>query len=414
MVGLPNILKRGKGADEQADIDKIIEENVRGSKEPEAAEPVQREIIPRDPDDVTKKIGMDIDKLKAEVQSFREIRQLNEQRFQRMSEEIGDLRRSGVEMEKGMNRMRMESSRAVDLVGSVQPEKLRMDLEKEDAKVTKLEAKLKADEELMGHIADEIKTLKAETAAFRGTEAVIQLNEEIKEELANIKRVELSVEKHADKVEELYVNMQKRFNEFLKMSEKFESLEKSFNVFMKDASKMKVHFDELVTKDDISKIKGEFEASVTSIKNIASEMEGKKKELDSMISNANSSLSSLESMQEKLDGVGGGRFITADRFDKELEDLYNSVIEKVEGPSQGDGRAEEPKQESRVVEEAKQDDEKGEEPKQEEKTVEEPGHEDRKAEEPKQEDRVVEKPHQEDRKAEEPKQKGGGEQTRIE
>ena len=255
MVGLPNILKRGKGADEQADIDKIIEENVRGSKEPDAAEEVQREIVPRDPDDVTRKVGMDVDKLKAEVQAFREIRQLSEQRFQRMSEEIGDLRRSGIEMEKGMNRMKMESSRAVDLVGSVQPEKLRMDLEKQNAQVMKLDAKLKANEELMGHIADEIKNLKAETAAFRGTEAVIQLNEEVKGELANIKRVELGVEKHADKVEELYVNMQKRFNEFLRMSEKFESLEKSFNTFMKDASNMKVHFDELVTKDDISKIK---------------------------------------------------------------------------------------------------------------------------------------------------------------
>ena len=420
MVGLPSILKRGKGADEQTDIDKIIEENVRGSKEPDAAaEEVQREIVPRDPDDVTRKVGMDVDKLKAEVQAFREIRQLSEQRFQRLSEEIGDLRRSGIEMEKGMNRMKMESSRAVDLVGSVQPEKLRMDLEKQNAQVMKLDAKLKANEELMGHIADEIKNLKAETAAFRGTEAVIQLNEEVKGELANIKRVELGVEKHADKVEELYVNMQKRFNEFLRMSEKFESLEKSFNTFMKDASNMKVHFDELVTKDDISKIKSDFEANVTSIKNVAAEVEGKKKELDSMISSASSSLAGLESMQKKLRSVEAGKYITEERFDKELEDLYNNIIEKVEEPGHGgaeEDRVEKPAQDEGGVEEPAQDDRKEpmqdnkgvEEPKQEDK-VEEPGQESR---EPVQEERK--EPVQEDRPVEEPAQKGGGEQTRIE
>jgi len=331
MVRLPNILKRDKDTNEPVDIDKIIEENVRGDREMVGKGGiVHREIIPRDPDDVTRKMSMDIDKLKVEVQSFREIRQLNEQRFQRMSEEIGDLRRSGIDMERGMSRMRIESTRAVDLVGSVQPEKLRMDLEKGDARVTKLEAKQRADEELMSHIADEIKNLKVETAAFRGTEAVIQLNEEVKQELANVKRVELSVKKHADKVEEIFVNMQKRFNEFLKMSEKFDSLERSFNRFMKDASKIKVQFDDLVTKEDISKIRGEFEADVNSIKNLASDIKERKRELDSMISSANSSLARLDSLQKKLEGFDTARYITGERFDKELEDLYNNLIKRVE------------------------------------------------------------------------------------
>jgi len=331
MVELPGILKRGKSADEQVDIDKIIEENVRGNKERGGKEePVQREIVPRDADDVTRKIGMDIDKLKAEVQSFREIRQLNEQRFQRMSEEIGDLRRSGIEMEKGMNRMKMESSRAVDLVGSVQPEKLRMDLEKEDLKVTKLEAKQKADEELMSHIADEIKTLKVETAAFRGTEAVIQLNEEVKVEFGNMKKVELIVKQHADKVEELYVNMQKRFNEFLKMSDKFENIEKSFNAFMKDVSKMKVQFDDLVTKKELSKIRVRFETDIKSAESITGELKTKKEEFDSIISNANNSIANLKSLEEKLRDVGEKKFITESRFDKEFEELYNSIIRRID------------------------------------------------------------------------------------
>ncbi len=330
MVGLPNILKRYKNTDEQADIDKIIEENVRGNRETvRKDEDVQREIIPRDPNDVMRKMGMDIDKLKVEVQSFKEIRQLNEQRFQRMSEEIGDLRRSGIEMERAMSRMKMESTRAVDLVGSVQPEKLRMDLEKEDARITKLEARQRADEELMGHIADEIKNLKAETSAFRGTEAVIQLNEEVKQELANVKKVELTVEKHADKVEEIFISMQKRFNEFLRMSEKFDSLEKSFNRFMKDASRIKVQFDDLVTREDIRKIRGEFEGDVNSIKNIALEMEERKKELDSLISSANSSLARLESLQKKLEGVETAGYVTQDRFDRELEELYNNLINRI-------------------------------------------------------------------------------------
>jgi len=344
MVSLPNIFKRKKETEEQAEIEKIIEENIRGTKSEGPKGYVREEIIPRDSDALTRKMSMDIDKLKAEVESFKQIRQLNEQRFQRMSEELGDLRRSGVEREKEINRMKMEASRAVDLVGSVQPEKLRMDVEREDAKIIKVEAKLNADEQLLNHMAEEIKKIKAETAAFRGTEAVIQLNEEVKQELANIKRVELTVEKHADKVEDIFVNMQRRFSEFLKLSEKFENLEKSFNKFMADASKIKVQFDDLVTKEDISSIRKGFEADVKSVKDLTADLEAKRKELDSIISNANNSISNLESLQEDLNNkikemekelesvkrVKEEKYVTEDRFDKELEDMYNNLIGRIE------------------------------------------------------------------------------------
>ena len=73
---------------------------------------------------------------------------------------------------------------------------------------------LKIDEELINHMAEDIKKIRSETSAFRGTEAVIKLNEEVKQELSSIKKVELVVEKHADKVEDIFVNMQKKFNEF--------------------------------------------------------------------------------------------------------------------------------------------------------------------------------------------------------
>jgi len=349
MVSLPNIFKRGRESEEQSNIDKIIEENIRGAKSG-GQEEVREEVIPKDQNALMRKMGMDIDKLKAEVESFKQIRQLNEQRFQRMSEELGDLRRSGIEREKEINRMKMESSRAVDLVGSVQPEKLRMDLEKEDAKITRIEAKLNADEQLISHMTGEIKSIKAETAAFRGTEAVIQLNEEVKQELANIKRVELTVVKHADKVEDIFVNIQKRFNEFLKLSEKFENLEKSFNRFMKDASKIKVQFDDLVTKEEIKNIKRGFEADVKSAKDLTTGLEAKRKELDSIISNANNSIANLESLQEELDNkikdmgkeledvkkVKEEKYVTEERFDKELEDMYNNLINRIEEKSKGE------------------------------------------------------------------------------
>lgn len=317
-IKIPKVLKRGK----EESIDQIIQENVRGTEEEEKKKEEERPIEVKG-DEAVRKFSMDVDKLKAGVESLRQMNQLNEQRFQKISEEFGDLRRSGVEREKEVNKLRLDAKRAADLVSSVQPEKLRMMIEKEDAKIEKLKAMQEANKKLIDYMSEEAKKIRKDTEAFRGVESVIKLNEEAKEELANVKKVELTIEKHADKVEQMFITMQKRFNEFLKLSDKFNALEKSFNEVMKRANKFQVEFDELVKKEELTKIENSMDEKLKAIDKL-------KEELTKSLEQVNEILPRLKSLDKLTEDIKASKYITEEKLDKDLDEFYKSIIEKLE------------------------------------------------------------------------------------
>ncbi len=331
-----------RGGDEQGEIDRMIQENVEKGKEIRE-EPVEQ---PRslDKDEVIRKLTMDVDKLKAQAEAFNQMRQLSEQRFQRISEELGDLRRSSIEREKEMNLVKLEATKASDLVGSVQPEKLMINLEKEKIKIEELTAMHEANKKLISYMADEIKRIKTDIAAFRGAESLIKLNEEIKEELNAIKKAELTVEKHADKVEDIFINLQKKFSDFLKLSDEFKSLQNSFNAVMKDANSFKTDFESLATKNDLAKLEKTVTEKFMPFETLKSDMNKRGREIEELLARANNVCGSVNALENTLkrrtveiddtistlERIDQKKYVTLEKFDEELDEFFRNIIGKLE------------------------------------------------------------------------------------
>lgn len=330
-----------KDENEQAEIDRIIQENIEKGKSEE--EPIEQPLA-LDKDTILRKLTMDVDKLKAQIEALNQMRQLSEQRFQRMSEELGDLRRSNIEREKEMNLVRLEAAKASDLVGSVQPEKLMMNLEKEKIKTEELTAMHEANKKLISYMADEIKKIKVDISAFRGAESLIKLNEEVKDELNSIKKTQLTVEKHADKVEDIFINMQKRFSDFLKLSDEFKSLQNSFSEVMKDANSFKAEFENLATKGDLEKLEKIVTEKFMSIENLKNDMDKDRKEIEELVAKANNACSSVNALENtlksriveiddsisRLERIEQKKYVTMEKFDEELDEFFRNIIEKLE------------------------------------------------------------------------------------
>ncbi len=334
----------GKEVKKQEEIDRIIQENIRGkTTEEEMEEEKTEDLSSVDQSSAIRKLNMDVDKLKAEVEALRQMSKLHDERFQRNSEELGDFRRSLIEREKEINALRLKATKASDLVSSVQPERLMSRVEKGNQKIEKLKAMLEANKKLIDYMTDELKRIKTDIAAFRGAESLIKLNEEVKAELQSIKKVKLVVEKHADKVEDIFISLQKRFNEFSRLSNEFESLQKSFTEIMKEANKFRVEFENLAKIDDLNSLRKEFEHRFSSLNALKKELEKKKKELDELRHRTDVSVSAVEDIENvlrtrlvelddelsKLSRMEQKGYVTRDEFEREMEDLFNNIMGKL-------------------------------------------------------------------------------------
>ena len=195
----------------------------------------------------------DVSKINAQLDSAKEIRKANAERFSTINEQIGELRGSINETNRTVGMIEVKSTKAADLVESVQPDKLMIEVQKVDGKVEGLKGNLEANEEMMKNIMEQLKGMRNQMGVFRGLEQVIKMSEETKQEVMNMKRVAAMVEGHSDKVENIFAEMQKSFKEFGDFVASLDQLKTALQDQSEKIGKIEVKVETFVQKKDFEK-----------------------------------------------------------------------------------------------------------------------------------------------------------------
>ena len=90
----------------------------------------------------------------------------------------------------------------------------------------------------------------------------------MKKELMNIKKVEATVERHSDKIEGIFIESQKKFQEFEVLTDKIKELQKQISPVVQQVDQNKVKLTTLAPKKDVEtliKKLNDFEKHVSNI-----------------------------------------------------------------------------------------------------------------------------------------------------
>jgi DNA repair exonuclease SbcCD ATPase subunit len=219
----------------------------------EAAELNVQQAVEEKKEDATTgnaKIDIEFAKIKGQLDSFAEVRKATTERFSRISEQMGELRGMIIDTNKAMGKVEVSSTKAIDLVESVHPEKLMIEVRKQDGKIEALRANIESNEAIMKDLMLELKKMRDRMNFYKGVEQVIAMNEEIKQELATIKRVEANVERHADKIETVFIEVEKKFTEFEKFNDAVKDLDKQQKKIASDFEKIRVKVELKLERKD--------------------------------------------------------------------------------------------------------------------------------------------------------------------
>ncbi len=208
-------------------------------------------------------INIQIAKLTAKVESMLDIRKSYSERFSLMSEQIGELRGMILDNSKQIQKTEVASSKAVDLVNEVQPEKFMTQLRKTETNIESLKAALETKESIMKDITEELQKIRRQMSFYRGIEQVSKLNDEIKKDLLNIKKTQTQVERHSDKVESIFIDLQKKYGELDSYSATLAELEKSSQQLTKSFDKISFLVDEKADKKEFADMNNKMQAFMT-------------------------------------------------------------------------------------------------------------------------------------------------------
>lgn len=207
---------------------------------------------------VSGNVEAEITRMRSSLDALNEVRKANSEQFTRLSEQIGELRGALMDTNKAVGTIEVASTRAIDMVNSVQPDKLMIEVRKIDGKVEALRGNIEANETIMKDMMREMKEMRAQMGFYKGVDQVVKMNNEIKQELVDIKKTEGLVGKHADRVETIFVEVEKKFYDFEKFNEAVKELDRSFKKISSDFDKTRVNVDEKADKKEFVKLLDKF------------------------------------------------------------------------------------------------------------------------------------------------------------
>jgi hypothetical protein len=213
-------------------------------------------------------ISVQIEKLNASVEAFTEVRKSFTGRFNRTSEQIGELRAMILDRDKNIQTIELKAIKASDLVETVQPEKIMTEVQKGGAKIEALKANLEGNEAIMSRVMDELKEVKKKVEFFRGIEEIVKLSEETKSELIEIKKVESRIAINTDKVDTIYAEIRKKFQDIEVFTSQLQELKAQGEQQEKDIQFLKDKIVGLASKDDLDKLVNKVQRYVDALKDL--------------------------------------------------------------------------------------------------------------------------------------------------
>ena len=254
------------------------------------------------------KVMADVEKIKAQLQALTESRKATTERFTRISEQIGGLRNTLTNHEKTIGKVEAQATKAADLVSSVQPEKLKMDMKRQDTKIEALKSRVESNQLINEQIRKELKEIRNKISMFRGVEEIIKLSDDVKKELRNIQKIKAHTESAADKVENIFGEVEKNFSEFKKYKDMADNLNSQFKDVMKQMDQMQAKFKKFASRDEFEDLK--------------KEVGNKEKKLQDFLSRAEQSKESIDNLNNKL--------VTIEQDHAELQEMHSVMHENFE------------------------------------------------------------------------------------
>jgi DNA repair exonuclease SbcCD ATPase subunit len=253
-------LKKKEKNEEETQEENAEEES---SEKPEKTPPPSNNDVPS-----LIKISTDVERLKASVEAFAEIRKSFTERFTRTSEQIGELRSMILERDRTIQTLELKAVKAADLVESIKPDKFMVELEKQNVKIEALKANLEGNEAIVDRVMEELKEIRRKIDFFRGVEEIINLSEEVKKELIAIKKIEGTINIQTDKVQTIYSEMRKKMQNLDTFNSQLQETRVNIDQSAKDIDTIRTKLPNFAEKSEVDKILDQIKKYTDSLKEI--------------------------------------------------------------------------------------------------------------------------------------------------
>jgi predicted ferric reductase len=188
-------------------------------------------------------------------ESLQELEKIFSERLSSISDQIDEIREMILEGYGTIQKIELQTKNVSDLVKSVKPEKLMMDIPKQEPKIEELKANIKSNETMIVKIMDDFNAMKKKIEFLDYVEGIIKISEEVKGELDEIKKLESIISVRGEKVETIYSEIKKKIQLLDNYDAQLETIKATSDQNSEDLRDLKIKVFHLTEKEEPKKLK---------------------------------------------------------------------------------------------------------------------------------------------------------------
>jgi chromosome segregation ATPase len=248
-----------------------------------------------------RKIVMDIEKLRSEVESFKEIKFQADEKIRDVVEKMGEVRSLLFQRESLIKETEMKVKTLEDMVSDISPSKIMKEMEKRKEEINETQAKIEKVELMSKEIVNDVDKLKKTLQNIKSIENLETLLTEIQDMVTKGREVKTDMDRLAGKTERFYIEMESRIKEFSDMKTKISEMDELTKELTKAIDEINIKFSSYISKNDIE----EFKKSVNdAISTNRLKIESKIKELENFLGAPEEEvISSMNELKRKKENI---------------------------------------------------------------------------------------------------------------
>jgi hypothetical protein len=232
----------------------------KASKEKEEAgeekikEKIITELAPK-----IEKINVRLVKLKAYVDAMKEDKISERESSQRITEEVGETRSSMNSMEGRVGEIEMKLEDVSETLADLKPQKFSKDLQKKDEEIKMHEARLEKLDDMNSTILKRVNQIQIILEKLGNIESMAEMTKGVSKKLVSIDERENKIARLADKIDSMFVEMNKRLEEFMFYKAKQDSLDDLSKEMLKSIDELTTKLTRYAEKDDLELLRDTLE-----------------------------------------------------------------------------------------------------------------------------------------------------------
>ncbi|MBI4182250.1 MAG: hypothetical protein HY520_04760, partial [Candidatus Aenigmarchaeota archaeon] len=222
------------------------------------------------------KFTVEIEKMKTLLDAQKDAKAALDQKLLTISEGMGELRSLVYQREAIAKNQDLKVEKLGEQMAELKPEQMAKEFAKRDKSITDHDMRLEKIEFKLGDLLKTVTDIRSLLKSVGGLENIAAVNKEIAQKTASLEEKAKRVDRLSSKIEGMYVDLNKKMEDFFLYRAKQETLDELVKELMKASDNLGARLSDYVAKPDLAAIRED-------ISGIGSRMREMKKLIDTVI-----------------------------------------------------------------------------------------------------------------------------------